>query len=123
MGRAIGETFGSTIWYANGVPVNIVTQLASWMVDHTVFPSLITTIQNQFQRSRGLYEVLSCEVTLSLVDVKGREAIYRKVQKVRFLQDHVIAYEDQAWGDGNLFADYKCSPGIPVDRYQDGNRW
>ncbi|MCB9436472.1 MAG: hypothetical protein H6673_05685 [Anaerolineales bacterium] len=105
------------------MPANVITQLLAWMVDPTVFPSLLTAIQSQLQRSRSLYEVLSCEVTLGLVDVKGREAIYRKVQKVRFLQDHVIAYEDQAWGDGKLFADYKCSPGIPVDRYQDGNRW
>jgi hypothetical protein len=38
---------------------------------------------------------------------------------VRFLQNNVIAYQDQAWGDGDIFADYKCSPGIAVDRYRD----
>ncbi len=39
------------------------------------------------------------------------------------MQDNIIAYQDQAWGDGDIFADYKCSPGTPVDRYRDGYRW
>jgi hypothetical protein len=47
----------------------------------------------------------------------------KRRQKVRFLQDNIIAYEDQAWGEGNIFADYRCSPGVPVDRYRDGFKW
>jgi hypothetical protein len=35
----------------------------------------------------------------------------------------VVAYQDQAWGDGQIFADYRCSSGVAVDRYQEGNRW
>jgi len=42
---------------------------------------------------------------------------------VRFLQDNVLAFQDQAYGDGDIFAGYKCSPGFPVDRYQDGNKY
>jgi hypothetical protein len=57
------------------------------------------------------------------LDVKGKRAIYHKRQRVRFLQDNVIAYQDKAWGDGNFLADYKCSPGVPVDRYREGHRW
>ncbi|HEX9596624.1 MAG TPA: hypothetical protein VF982_07065, partial [Anaerolineales bacterium] len=30
---------------------------------------------------------------------------------------------DYAWGDGEIFADYRCSPGVVVDRYRDGDRW
>ena len=69
---------------------------------------------------RGLYEVLDHEVTLTLLDAKGHRALYTKRQKVRFLQDSVIAYQDQAWGDGNIFASYSCSPGVAVDRYREG---
>lgn len=69
----------------------------------------------------GIYEVLHHTVSLELLDTKGKKAIYRKCQQVRFLQDNVIAYQDLAWGDGKIFASYKCSPGFPVDRYQEGN--
>jgi len=31
---------------------------------------------------------------------------------VRYLQDNVIAYRDQAWGDGEILVDYRCTPGI-----------
>ena len=71
----------------------------------------------------GMYQVLEHEAVLDLKDTKGKKAVYTKRQKVRFLQDNIIAYQDQAWGDGNVFAEYKCSPGVAVDRYQDGYRW
>jgi hypothetical protein len=73
--------------------------------------------------SQGMYEVLSHSVSVRLHDDKGKRATYSKVQRVRFNQDNVIAYQDQAWGEGEIFADYQCSPGIPVDRYQDGHLW
>src|SRR5258708_4634870 len=75
------------------------------------------------QTHEGMYQVLEHEAVLDLKDIKGKKAVYTKRQKVRFLQDNIIAYQDQAWGDGHIFADYKCSPGVPVDRYQDGYRW
>ena len=71
---------------------------------------------------QGIYRVLDHHVTLELRDPQGNQAIYRKVQSVRFLQDHVIAFYDTAWGDGELFANYRCSPGYPVDRFRKGNR-
>lgn len=76
----------------------------------------------QTEQVVGLYEVLDFEHTLELCDVKGKKAVYRKRATVRFLQDFVSAYQDQAWGLGNVFADYKCSPGVPVDHYREGNK-
>jgi hypothetical protein len=35
----------------------------------------------------------------------------------------VIAFEDYAWGDGDVLAEYKCSPGFEADRYLEGDRW
>jgi hypothetical protein len=67
--------------------------------------------------------VLSYRATLELVDAKGKTAIFKKQQHIKFLQANIIAFEDYAWGDGNIFVDYKCSPGVPVDRYQEGDRW
>jgi hypothetical protein len=75
------------------------------------------------QAREGMYEVQEHEAQLDLKDVEGKVAVYTKRQRVRFLQDNIIAYQDQAWGDGNIFADYKCSPGVAVDRYRDGYRW
>jgi len=45
---------------------------------------------------RGLYEVLDYEATLELEDQRGRRATFKKREKVRYLQDNVIAYQDQA---------------------------
>jgi hypothetical protein len=47
----------------------------------------------------GIYEVLERDIRLELRDTKGKEAIFFKRQRVRFLQDNIIAWEDKAWGD------------------------
>ena len=70
----------------------------------------------------GAYEVLDHSATLDLQE-GGKLAIYRKRQRVRFLRDNVIAYQDSAWGDGDIFAEYRCSPGVAVDRYKSGHRY
>jgi hypothetical protein len=74
------------------------------------------------EQADGLYEVLDFDHTLELRDTKGEVAVYHKRETVKLLQDHVAAYLDQAWGRGEIFADYQCSPGTPVDRYRCG-RW
>lgn len=70
----------------------------------------------------GMYEVLDYEAQLELVDTKGHTAILTKRQHVRFLHN-VIAFQDKAWGDGDIFAEYQCSPGVEVDRYREGHRY
>jgi hypothetical protein len=72
--------------------------------------------------SRGMYEVLEYESVLELLDLKGERARFRKRQKVRYLQDGIIAYQDQAWGDGKFMLHYRCSPGQAVDRYRLGHK-
>ena len=71
---------------------------------------------------QGLYEVLEYESTLELLDRKGKKATFKKRQKVRYLQDNIIAYMDQAWGDGEFLLDYRCSPGAAVDQYRFGHK-
>lgn len=70
----------------------------------------------------GMYEVLDYETTLELCDLEGKVAAVRKKEKVRYLQNNVIAFQDQAWGDGKILLDYHCSPGKPVDRYRWGHK-
>ena len=69
------------------------------------------------------YHVSSLDIGLELCRSDGNDAIYTKRSRIRFLQDHVIAYRDQAWGEGELFGEYSCSPGKPVDHYCEGDRW
>lgn len=76
----------------------------------------------RLQSHEGMYEVLEFESQLELPDTKGKNAILHKRQRVRFLQDNIIAFQDQASGEGDIFADYQCSPGVAVDRYRDGHR-
>lgn len=59
---------------------------------------------------------------LELRDTKGKWADLDKRLRVRFVQNNVIAYQDQAWGDGDIFHEYRCEPGLPVDTYRDGHR-
>lgn len=40
----------------------------------------------------GMYEVLEHDVVLELKDTKGKRALVRKRQKVRYLQNNIIAY-------------------------------
>lgn len=86
---------------------------------------LIESIQTYVRQNspEGLYEILKYETKLELLDVQGHTAQLSKYQRIKFLQDHVIAFEDYAWGEGNVLADYKCSPGFEADRYLEGGRW
>lgn len=77
----------------------------------------------RFRPRQGLYEVLDYNAELELLDGEGQYAVFTKQMHVRYLQDHIIAYQDMAWGDGDIFAEYRCSPGIAVDRYKEGNRY
>lgn len=70
-----------------------------------------------------LYEILDYESTLELCDTKGATARFQKRQRVKFLQNNIIAFEDYVWGDGDVLAEYACSPGVVADRYQEGDRW
>ena len=63
----------------------------------------------------GMYQILEYDSTLEVQDVNGEEATITPRKVIRFLQDNVVAIHDHAWGDGELFAEYTCQPGIPVD--------
>jgi hypothetical protein len=68
----------------------------------------------------GMYEALDYESILDLKDRYGKNAVIKKCEKVRYLQNNIIAYQDQAWGDGKILENYRCTPGVPVDRYRLG---
>ena len=68
----------------------------------------------------GMYETLVYESTLELLNKEGTKARFHKRKKVRYLQDNIIAYQDYAWGDGNILRYYRCTPGKPVDHYRLG---
>ena len=82
------------------------------------------TIQKMMHRqsSQGMYQVLEYESTLELKDRGGQKATFRKREQVLYLQDSIIAYQDQAWGDGEILLSYRCTPGRAVDRYRLGHR-
>jgi hypothetical protein len=70
----------------------------------------------------GMYEVLEYESVLELKDKRGQKASFQKREKVRYRQNNIIAYQDHAWGDGEILIDYRCSPGVVVDRYRPGQK-
>lgn len=70
----------------------------------------------------GMYEVLAYEATLELKDKRGKRATFHKRQKVRYLQSNIIAYQDQAWGEGEYLTNYRCSPGTMADSWREGHK-
>ena len=70
----------------------------------------------------GIYEVLEHESILELLDRQGKRARFEKRQKVRYLQNNIIAYQDHGWSDGESLLDYQCSPGVIVDQYRPGQK-
>jgi hypothetical protein len=96
----------------SGLPIS---DLVSWLY------KLVLKILNA-NRLDGMYEVLEYESTLELKDAKGVTACFKKREKVRYLQDHIIAYQDQAWGDGSILLNYRSTPGKAVDFYRPGNK-
>ncbi len=70
--------------------------------------------------AKGMYEVLEYASTLEMLDEKGQQARFKKYQRVRYLQDNIIAYQDRLWSDGQAPVHYKVSPGRVVDRYRPG---
>ena len=87
--------------------------------------ALFNTLHQVLTRKppEGMYEFLLYDAILDLPDPTGRRATFRKHQRVKFLQNNAIAFEDFAWGDGDIFAKYRVSPGIEADRYREGDRW
>jgi hypothetical protein len=71
----------------------------------------------------GMYEVLEYDATLEIMDAKGEAASLTRHEVIRLLQDNVVALHDHAWGDGELFEEYQCQPGVPVDFYKDGSKY
>ena len=94
---------------------------SSWVGLLVGIGKIITKIYKDFTQD-GLYEVLDYESTLELHDRLGKSATFKKREKVRYLQDNIIAYQDHAWGDGEILIDYQCKPGIPVDQYRPGQK-
>ncbi len=94
--------------------------LNEWEGLYKIFYKLFAHFTNR--KERGIYEILDYETTLEL-NATGKIAKFFKRQKVRFLQNNIISFEDYAWGEGEIFADYQCSPGTVVDRYLVGDRW
>jgi len=103
----------------HSVLLNLSPQWISFLLD------LLQSIKEYVKRTspEGLYEILEYEFKLELLDPKGQSAYLTKHQRVKFLQDNVIAFEDYAWGDGNVLEEYKCTPGFEADRYREGERW
>lgn len=71
--------------------------------------------------SEGVYEVLDYECTIELKNREGTRAKIHKRENIKYLQDHITAFQDQAWGNGEILINYQCSPGVPVDQYQLGH--
>jgi len=104
--------------------VTTIVRLAAGLPLSGLIPELLGAARKLLSRraAEGVYEVLDYECTLELLDKKGTRATVQKQEKVRYLQDYITTFQDQAWGDGEILLDYKCSPGLAVDQYPLGHK-
>jgi hypothetical protein len=77
---------------------------------------LLRTLWND--ESRGV----SYEATVELTDAEGREAIYVKQERIRFLRDGISTFEDYGWGNGIAFSVHDVYPGSFAWRKLVGSR-
>jgi len=104
-------------------------QATSTLLTTILNSNLIHLLATQFiqlwreSRFQGTYKVESHQSILELCDTDGQTAKYTKRQTINFTQNNVFAIQDQAWGDGEIFAEYQTSLGKPVDWYEEGHRW
>jgi hypothetical protein len=101
----------------------LVPLLGSDLIEIILFLTRLAKHTFRFKSQEGTYEVLDYHAQLEILDSQGKQVVYHKRQKVRFLQDNIIAYQDQAWGDGDFMANYQCSPGVAVDTYREGQHY
>lgn len=94
----------------------------SHLVEEALDILLILLQRLNWRRPQGIYQILDYDTVLELTDAKGQRAVIQRNKQIRFLQDYVVAFWDSAYGDGDLFAEYACSPGVPVDRFREGSR-
>ena len=101
----------------------LVPLIGSDLIEILAFVLRLAKHTVKFNGHEGMYDVLDYQAQLELVDTEGKQAIFHKRQKVRFLQDNIIAFQDKAWGDGDFMAAYQCSPGVKVDTYPEGKSY
>jgi hypothetical protein len=66
------------------------------------------------------YEILDYHATLTLLDPQGSEAVFRRTQRIRFLQEGVASILDHLWGDGVQVAGYDHTAGPIRESFHDG---
>ena len=66
--------------------------LREWQSLYDIFYRLFTFLTRG--RNDGLFEIIDDDSTLELCDAQGHRAIIHRRQKVRFLQDHIVAFQD-----------------------------
>jgi hypothetical protein len=78
-----------------------------------------------WNRHLGPYEVLHGRNVWDIQTSDGSLVTEEKEFAVRWLQDNVFSWCDYAWGDGEIVADYSCSPGKFVDEIdiEDRRKW
>lgn len=100
----------------------IITILGGSWIEHLATGLKIARKLRRGMADEGMYEVLEYETTLELENKQGSKAKLYKRQKVKYLQNNIIAYQDHGWGDGEILLDYKCSPGVEADRYRPAHK-
>jgi hypothetical protein len=85
---------------------------------------VVVTVYALWVRERfgGIYEIVSSELEWDLTSADGSSATNTKKNRVRFIQNNVLAIPDYIWGDGTTSSDYSCKPGNQVAAFFEGSK-
>ena len=97
------------LWFAPAVVASILVPLGVGLLYKLLW-----------ERRGWIYEILALEETWDICDKQGGRVVVTKAMDIRFLRDNVGSFEDPAWGDGDLFAEYSCKPGTCGGVFQAG---
>ena len=93
-----------------------------WESLFSIGSKVVPLLASHYQSA--LFELLDFDSTLELCDAQGHLAVIHRLQTMRFLQNHVVAFQDFVWGgDGEQMVEYKVSPGFVAKIYREADRW
>lgn len=77
-------------------------------LDARAWEAIANTVSSLFGRgeSGSSYENVSLSIELELCDTKGKRAVLRRKQRVRFLSEDAGVVRDVFWGEGRTLAGY-----------------
>lgn len=78
------------------------------------------SVTNDYEGAHSLtpFETISFRGRVDVLDRDRQVAVFRRKQRIRFLENNVAVFFDRVWGEGVLFANYQAKGLRIIDAFQ-----